>query len=491
MPPTFFSYANGQRAAPLAPGLVTCYRTFTNPRTHALVAASQDKLPAYESEGVGPRYCPSINIKVQRFPERDQHYIWLEPEGLTTDIVYPNGISGAFEEAVQEELVRTIAGLEAAVILRPGYDVEYDFIDPRVLRASLEVRSLPGLFLAGQIIGTTGYEEAAALGLYAGIHAARNALGRQAPFTLGRADAYLGVLVDDLVTRGTMEPYRMFTSRAEHRLLLRADNADLRLTERAAELGLISDTRLQACIQKREAVATADAALHSFTLPATDWIRAGAPITHGPPRTAAFALSLAGVSLDDVEAWAAAAAAPSQGPAAACEASAASGGAVEEVEEVEAVDQVEAVGGAGTRVARLDPVPAYARETVEVSVKYAEPLQRQERNIERIRRASGAKLPEDFDYANVRALSNEEVQKLTAARPQTLQEASEISGVTPNGIAALLVALRNANTEGATPRDDLGQPATRSSRDQQEKTRRRALAAAAKKAAAVEARPGA
>ena len=187
-PPTFFSYANALRDAPLAPALVSCFRTHTNPRTHALVAASHHALPAYESgggDGAGPRYCPSINVKVSRFPERERHYVWLEPEGLTTEIVYPNGISGAFDEAVQQDLVRTIAGLEAAQIVRPGYDVEYDFVDPRSLHSTLEVRCAPGLYLAGQIIGTTGYEEAAALGIHAGINASRRARGVTSPLPSG------------------------------------------------------------------------------------------------------------------------------------------------------------------------------------------------------------------------------------------------------------------------------------------------------------------
>jgi tRNA uridine 5-carboxymethylaminomethyl modification enzyme len=418
-PPTFFSYANTLREAPFAASLVTCMRTATNPRTHELVASSLDHLPLYESgdgDGLGPRYCPSLNVKVARFPEREMHFVWLEPEGLDTEIVYPNGISGAFSEPVQEELVRTIGGLEDARIVRYGYDVEYDFVDPRVLHASLEVRDAAGLFLAGQIIGTTGYEEAAALGIHAGVNAARAALGETTPFVLSRSEAYIGVLVDDLTRRGTMEPYRMFTSRAEHRLLLRADNADARLTERGASVGLVSDARLDAWRVKQTLVQEGEQALHRVVFPAAAWKRAGAPMHPGPSRSAAFALSLSGVELADVERWAA---------------------AVEGDVGAEAATEVTANVARTTQL-----VEAEARETVEVSIKYAEALTLQERSIERVRRSAARTLPEELNYASIESLSVEEVQKLSAARPRTLHEASEISGITPHALACLLSALR-------------------------------------------------
>lgn len=467
-PPVLFSYANALRERPLAPSLVTCMRTFTNPETHALVAASQHALPLYESEGIGPRYCPSINVKVERFPQRDKHYVWLEPEGLNTDIVYPNGISGAFEPDVQERLVRTISGLESARITQHGYDVEYDFIDPRSLHASLEVRATPGLFLAGQIIGTTGYEEAAALGLHAGINASRRALGTTTPFVLGRHEAYIGVLVDDLTSKGTMEPYRMFTSRAEYRLLLRADNADARLTERGARAGVVSSDRLEAWESKREAVARGEAALRSASLPATTWAAVGAPVgatKNQPARSAAFALALSGVSLADVERWMAEGAEGAEALIAKSDA-----------------DEGAPASAAGDSVASSGDVPALvepcARETVEVSIKYAEALMQQERAIARVQRSAGRVLPDDLDYSAIDSLSNEERQKLSQARPRTLQEASEISGVTPHGLTRILFALRAYDGAAAAAGSTAGErtDAERGHGRVREKQRRKALA---------------
>ena len=409
-PPAPFSFANAAAGAlPLAPRLVDCHRAQTNLRTHAIVTANLHRLPAYEDGENGPRYCPSLHAKVRRFASRDSHGVWLEPEGLTTDLVYPNGLSGAFPLEVQQEIIRSIGGLEGAEIVKPGYDVEYDYVDPRCLRPSLEVRGRAGLYLAGQIIGTTGYEEAAALGTYAGLNAGLGALGR-APFHLGRDEAYVGVLVDDLVGKGTMEPYRMFTSRAEHRLLLRSDNADERLTPRGAEIGCVSEAAVATLAAKQAAIEAGLSALEGARAPAAMWQAAGF-VAKARDRhlSARQVLAMPHVELEAVEAaWAAAA---EGGGAAAAE-------------------------GGGAAAAAL--VTEVAREGVTIRAKYTDYIERQAREVARVKAREGTALPADLVYAEIGGLSNEVVEKLSAARPATLREAGRIDGVTPAAVFLVL-----------------------------------------------------
>jgi len=384
------------------PQQVSCWITHTNENTHEIIRAGLDRSPLYSGiiEGVGPRYCPSVEDKVMRFADKQSHQIFIEPEGLQTHEVYPNGISTSLPFDVQLALVRTIKGLENAHITRPGYAIEYDFFDPRDLHYSMQNRCLHGLFFAGQINGTTGYEEAAAQGLLAGINAALFLQGK--PFWQPRRDqAYTGVLIDDLITQGASEPYRMFTSRAEHRLLLREDNADLRLTEIGRELGLVDDRRWRAFEIKREAIEREHQRLRAT------WVRPKQISEHdtmrvfGGPLTrevrAADALRRPEVTYADLMAL------PAIGP-----------------------------GVADLQVA----------EQVEIQTKYAGYIERQHDEIERTRRHEETLLPEDIDYASVHGLSSEVQEKLNQIRPVTLGQAGRISGVTPAAISLLLVHLK-------------------------------------------------
>jgi len=390
--------------AAMHPRQVPCWITQTNERTHAIIRAGLDRSPMYSGaiKGVGPRYCPSIEDKVERFAQRDSHQIFLEPEGLATREVYPNGISTSLPFDVQLELVRSMRGCENAHILRPGYAIEYDYFDPRALKASLETKAIGGLFFAGQINGTTGYEEAAAQGLLAGINAALHVRG-EGGWCPRRDEAYLGVLVDDLITRGVSEPYRMFTSRAEYRLQLREDNADLRLTEHGRRLGLVDDARWEAFSRKRDAIALEIERLRTTYVNPNVVAQHDAERVLGQPIEREYALT-----------------------------------------DLLRRPQVTyasllTLPGAGSPVA--DPQVAMQ---VEIATKYAGYIDRQHDEIARHLALESAQLPADLDYRSVRGLSVEAQQKLNLHKPETIGQAARISGITPAAISLLLVHLKGS-----------------------------------------------
>jgi tRNA uridine 5-carboxymethylaminomethyl modification enzyme len=405
------------------PRQVACWITQTTERTHEIIRSGFDRSPMFTGriEGVGPRYCPSIEDKVNRFADKASHQIFLEPEGLTTHEFYPNGISTSLPFDVQLAAVRSLPGLGQAHILRPGYAIEYDYFDPRGLKESFETREIAGLFFAGQINGTTGYEEAAAQGLFAGVNAARQAQGRDA-WLPRRDQAYLGVLVDDLITKGVTEPYRMFTSRAEFRLQLREDNADLRLTETGRTLGLVDDERWAAFNRKREALDRHAQLLRSTWIHPSIFPAAEAERLLGKPIEREYSLSdllrRPGMDFDTVE-------------------------AIVRIARPEVdVSRETLRSELGTSLA--DTVI----EQLQIATKYAGYIDKQADDVERAAHYEGLRLPEDLDYAKVTALSFEVRQKLSKHRPQTLGQASRISGVTPAAISLLLVHLKKGNFRG-------------------------------------------
>jgi tRNA uridine 5-carboxymethylaminomethyl modification enzyme len=414
-PVSVFSYLGRANEHPQQ---INCFITKTNDRTHDIIRAATDRSPMFTGviEGVGPRYCPSVEDKIVRFADKSSHQIFVEPEGLNTHEIYPNGISTSLPFDVQYEFVRTIRGFEHAHLTRPGYAIEYDYFDPRDLRPSLETRDIAGLFFAGQINGTTGYEEAAAQGLVAGINAALAVRGREA-WRPKRSEAYIGVLIDDLVTRGTREPYRMFTSRAEHRLLLREDNADLRLTPLGRALGLVDDERWRLFEAKQRLSDLEVARLESVRVHPSDvpdeWAQR---VLQGPLTRDASAFELLRRPEVGYEALLEVAGAPEW-----------------------------------MRGEEDDRLPAQIRAQVEVRAKYAGYIERQEDEIERQRRNEETPLPDDLDYTQVAGLSHEVRQKLAEARPATIGLAGRLPGITPAAVSILLVHLKK-RSHGARTR---------------------------------------
>lgn len=424
-PVPVFSFMGGGIAHPRQ---MPCWITHTNERTHDIIRSGFDRSPMFTGkiDGVGPRYCPSVEDKINRFADKDSHQIFLEPEGLTTHEIYPNGISTSLPFDIQYELVRSMAGMENAHILRPGYAIEYDYFDPRALKSSFETRAIGGLFFAGQINGTTGYEEAAAQGLFAGVNAALQCQGKNA-WLPKRDEAYLGVLVDDLITKGVTEPYRMFTSRAEFRLMLREDNADMRLTEKGRELGLVDDARWDAFNRKRDTVSRETARLRAIWVNPNNLPAAEAERVLGKTIEREYNL-LDLLRRPDVN----------------------YAGLMSLEEGKYANPELAAEAAASDDMAKS------VIEQIEITAKYAGYIDLQKTEVERAAHYENLKLPADLDYLQVTALSFEARQTLAKHRPETLGMASRISGITPATVSLLLVHLKKnlwKNTVPLAPAD--------------------------------------